>query len=409
MPPSLSSKRIALVLGGGGLKGFAHLGVLRALAERRIEPVVVAGTSIGALIAAAYASGQSLHVLTEKALSFRKRDLFRINHVGMVVDRMRSPAIYLEQPLRKLISDIIPDVHFDALPRRLLVNTLDLARGTQVVWGLRGLSDVSVVDAVYASCALPGFFPPGVVDGRVCVDGGVVDNLPVAIASRNVDAVIAVDVGSTRLLPVEDVATQGFASIYMRAATTMMHELQIQPLANWSGVPMLLIQPPVAHLDWFDTSQTPELIEMGYNTAIDALNSFPEGLSAATGIFPRRQYELSVNEEKCIGCGLCVALAPNIMGISRYAFPHQRYVDWSLADGEFIRQCPTGAISAVDITEPDPRAANDDSSDVPSVKETPTQASPKRDGQGQGVHDQADRPPRDRTNGARIERPRILR
>ena len=99
----LASKRVALVLGGGGLKGFAHLGVLRALAERNIEPVVVAGTSIGALIAAAYTAGTSIDDLVHRAITLKRRDLFRINHVGMVVERMRNPAIYLEHPLRKAL------------------------------------------------------------------------------------------------------------------------------------------------------------------------------------------------------------------------------------------------------------------------------------------------------------------
>jgi NTE family protein len=342
----LTSKRLALVLGGGGLKGFAHLGVLRALAERGIEPVVVAGTSIGSLIAAAYAAGKPLDELIDRALSFRRHDIFRINHMGMVLERMRSPAIYLEQPLRAVISSIVPDVAFDNLSRRLLVNTVDIARGTLVVWGLPGLRDVSVVDAVYASCALPGFFPPGIVDGRVCVDGGVIDNLPAAIGGLGMDAVLAVDVGSTQLLPQVDVASQGFASIYMRAATTMMHELQLRPLNRWQGPPMLLIQPPVAHMDWFDTTQTATLIEAGYSAAIKALDECANDvLHAASGVFPRQRYQISVDNEKCIGCGLCVALAPTIMGINHHAFPRFPVVEWSPVDGDFVRQCPTRAIT----------------------------------------------------------------
>ncbi|MBI1809651.1 MAG: patatin-like phospholipase family protein, partial [Gemmatimonadetes bacterium] len=71
-------ERIALVLGGGGLKGFAHIGVIRALEERGIRPSLVAGTSIGSLIAASYAGGMSVHEMTEHALALTKRDLFRI-------------------------------------------------------------------------------------------------------------------------------------------------------------------------------------------------------------------------------------------------------------------------------------------------------------------------------------------
>src|SRR5690606_33203778 len=114
-----------------------------------------------------------------------------------------------------------------------LVNTVDLERGTQVVWGLPGLDDVWADEAVYASCALPGFFPPGKVMGRSCVDGGVVDNLPVAFPRvLGADLIIAVDVGSTELAPAHDVAERGFAAIFMRAATTMMSKLQGSHLAQ---------------------------------------------------------------------------------------------------------------------------------------------------------------------------------
>ena len=347
----LLSKRIALVLGGGGIKGFAHLGVLRALAEHHITPVTIAGTSIGALIAASTAAGVPLDELVQRAVSLRRRDLFRINHMGMVIDRIRNPAIYLEHPLRTLIDAVVPHVTFDELHARLLVNTVDLARGTQVVWGLRGLRDVSVAAAVYASCALPGFFPPGQVGGRLCVDGGVMDNLPVAIAGRGMDAVIAVDVGSTALLPRDDVGTQGFAAIYMRAATTMMHELQIHPLQSWGGAPMILIRPAIAQIDWFDFSQAGAVIEAGYVAAVDALRQYADCVTAASGVFPRKVYRLTVDDAACIGCGLCATLAPDAMVMNergRASVIHP-CVNWSPADGDFVRQCPTDAIHATPV------------------------------------------------------------
>src|SRR3982751_5287722 len=75
-PGAPVNKRIALVLGGGGLKGFAHIGVLRALAERGITPARLAGTSIGALIASAYVNGMSIDEMQSRAESLAKRDLF---------------------------------------------------------------------------------------------------------------------------------------------------------------------------------------------------------------------------------------------------------------------------------------------------------------------------------------------
>lgn len=364
-------ERTALVLGGGGLKGFAHIGVLRALDERGIRPRVYAGTSIGALIAAARAGGMSLGEMADRALALRRRDLFRINHLGMLMDRMRSPSLYLEEPLRELCTAVCPSGTFAELPTPLLVNTVDIERGTPVVWGLPGLRDVPVADAVYASCALPGFFPPGAVDGRTCVDGGTVDNLPVGIASLGMDAVIAVDVGSSELNRTHDIVTQGFAAIYMRAATVMMHALQQHPLSDWQGPPMLLIRPHVGHHHWFSFTHTAEILEAGYVAAAAALDRIGDALLSPGGIYPRRMVSVSVNRDRCIGCGTCVARAPQVMALdsSGKAYVTSPAIEWSPADGDFVQQCPTEAITVESldgarrttrpITEPALDAADD--------------------------------------------------
>jgi NTE family protein len=346
--PRPKAHKIALVLGGGGLKGFAHIGVFKALKELGIEPTVVAGTSIGALIGAAFARGMTVPDMTDRARALQRRDLFRLNRMGMLLERQHSPAIYLEEPLRNIVKSIAGEKRFDQLKRTLLVNTVDISRGSQVVWGLPGLRDVSIADAVYASCALPGFYPPGLVSGRVCVDGGVLDNLPVSVAGRGMDAVIAVDTGSSDLEPENDIATAGFASIYVRAATTMMHALQLAPFAVWTRPPMILIRPKVNHIGWFSFSHTEELLEAGYTAAMDACKHYEECITWGIGVFPRRPMEITVNREKCIGCTLCAALAPDVMAMDSHqkAYPLTPVVEWSPADGDFVHHCPTLAISA---------------------------------------------------------------
>ena len=346
----MGGRRIALVLGGGGLKGFAHIGVLRALEERGIVPDVYAGTSIGALIAAAYLGGGVIDDLQARAESLRKRDLFRLNHLGMLLERMRSASIYLEEPLRTLCAGAIPDVTFAALPKRLLVNTVDLDHGARVVWGLPGLEDFSVRDAVYASCALPGFFPPGRVGDRTCIDGGVVDNLPVSVASQFADLVIAVDVGSSDQSR-RDAASAGFAGIYMRAATMMMHALQQFPLEHWHGPPMVLIRPRVDDAAWLSFTDTAANIAEGYRSASRALERFESYWDHPNCVYPRRRVQIDVNRELCTGCGTCVSLAPAVMAMDDMgkAYARTHVVDWSPAEGGFVHECPTAAISAVNI------------------------------------------------------------
>jgi NTE family protein len=276
-----------------------------------------------------------------------RRDLFRLNRMEMILARQRSTSIYLEDPLRELVDSVVPHYRFDEVRQRLLVNTVDLERGSQVVWGLPGLRDVPINDAVYASCALPGFFPPGRVGGRTCIDGGTVDNLPVAVAGLGMDAIIAVDVGSSDLTPSTDVASQGFASIYMRAATTMMHTLQQMPLDHWDGPPMILIRPRVAGFGWFGFGNTDALVDEGYRAAMETLVFMDEAFGAATGIYPRRQVRVKVDAALCIGCGMCVALAPDLMalGPGRKAFAKTDVTNWGPSDGDFVHHCPTSAIS----------------------------------------------------------------
>lgn len=329
------------------MKGFAHIGVLRALEERGIVPTSYAGTSIGAMLAAARLGGMSIAELTHRAESLRRRDLFRINHFGMLMERMRSPSIYLEEPLRELTRSVVPHGTFADLPLPLLVNTVDLERGAPVVWGSPGLTNVSIQDAVYASCALPGFFPPGRVADRICVDGGVIDNLPVGIASIAADLIIAVDVGSAELAPLNNLISRGFANIYMRAATTMMHTLQQFPLTRWEGPPMVLIRPR-SHEDWLSFNNISETIIEGHRAAIKALEDIEAFYDQPGGVYPRRRFEIDVDREKCIGCGLCVALAPNLMGLDGEgkAYARTKTTEWSPADGDFVAFCPAAAITA---------------------------------------------------------------
>ncbi len=348
--------RIGVVLGGGALKGMAHIGALRALDEAGIRPALYAGTSIGAMIAAAAASGRSLEELFERARHFRRRDLFRINHIGMLMERMLSRSIYLEAPLRALTEELVQPGTFADLATPLLVTAVDLERGTPLVFGTPGLTDVPVRDAVYASCALPGFFPPGVVGDRTCIDGGTTDNLPIAIAGLSVDALIAVDVGIADVPVARGVAEQGFASIFMRAATMMMHHQQQAALERWSTPPLLLVRPHVSHIGWFSFSHVDELLEVGYTATRDALRHLPDVLAAPGGIFPREDMAIQIDRHRCTGCALCVARHPDLVRLDHEgkAEPLVDMLELSPRELALARCCPFGAIEVGPACARDP-------------------------------------------------------
>jgi NTE family protein len=235
----------ALVLSGGGLKGLAHIGTFRALEEFGLAPDVVVGTSMGALIAAAWASGVSVQEMDDRARGVRRRDVFRVAHTDMAFRRMKAPAIYRREPLAELIHSLVGDRTFKDLERMLIVNTVDLNAGMQVFWGAPGLQDVRVADAVFGACALPGVFPPQEIGGRHFVDGAVVDNLPLrAAAALNPNAILAVDLGSSGVLR-SDVEEAGFAATYVRGLEIVMQTLVASTLATWTTPPVQQVPPPV--------------------------------------------------------------------------------------------------------------------------------------------------------------------
>jgi NTE family protein len=107
----------------------------------------------------------------------------------------------------------------------------------------------------------------------------------------------------------------------------------------------------VNHIGWFSFTHADELMKAGYDAAIEALQHFEASIRANSGVFPRRIVRVSVDKAKCIGCTLCVAMAPNVMQMDAdgKASAKSPTVDWSPADGDFVHHCPTYAINA----EPD--------------------------------------------------------
>jgi NTE family protein len=111
---------------------------------------------------------------------------------------------------------------------------------------------------------------------------------------------------------------------------------------------MILIRPKVNHISWFSFTHTDELLEAGYTAAIEACTHYEECIAWGIGVFPRRPMQITVDPKKCIGCTLCVALAPEVMAMnaSQKAYPLTPIVEWSPADGDFVHHCPTFAIEA---------------------------------------------------------------
>jgi len=337
-----------LVLSGGGLKGLAHIGVLRALDERGLVPSLVVGSSIGSLIGAAWAVGATTSAMETRARAVRRRDVFQVARVDVAFRRLLAPALYRREPLDTLIASLVGDITFRDLPRRLLVNTADLNSGMQVLWGLPGLLDTRVADVVAASCALPGIFPPRMIGNRAYVDGAVVENLPVRLAaSLGQGPVLAVNVAATSVLRSAD-ETEGFAATYIRGLEIVMQTQIEGQLRDWKGPPLVLVQPRVEHISMFAFDRTEELIEAGYRATAQTLDQLDRRLDAiADGLHPTRRLRVLVDDERCVGCGACVVQAPKVFRLDARgkAEVHTPIQTWSPMDGAYVLNCPTYAIS----------------------------------------------------------------
>lgn len=344
------STPFTLVLGGGGLKGLAHIGVFRALEERGMEPSAVVGSSMGSLIAAAWASGMRLREMEDRALALQRRDVFRIAHVDMALRRMLSPAVYRRDPLDRILADLVGTRTFQDLPRKLLVNTVDLNSGHQIFWGLPGLDDVLVADAVFASCALPGILPPRRIRQHICADGAVLENLPIrSAAAITGQPIIAVDLGGGRCHR-HGVERTGFAATYSRGLELVMGRLVEESLADWEGPPTLLIRPAVERITMFTFNKTPYLIAEGYRATMDALDRVARPLDQLlAGIHPKHDVIIRVDRERCVGCGLCAAMRPEIfrMDGTKAEVTTPRHA-WSPRTDAAERMCPVAAITAAE-------------------------------------------------------------
>jgi NTE family protein len=170
-PHSEDRLSIGLVLGGGAARGFAHIGVLRTLLAHGIRPDVIAGTSIGAVVAGLFAAGE-LDVFEDWC-----RQLTRRRVLGYLDFRLRGAGLIGGGRLARKLEDALGDTSFADLPMRLAAIATEIGTGHEI-WLTRG----RLSEAMAASYALPGIFPPKLIGGRWLMDGAMVNPLPISAA-----------------------------------------------------------------------------------------------------------------------------------------------------------------------------------------------------------------------------------
>jgi len=163
---NLFNTKIGLALGGGAAKGIAHIGVLSALEEAKVEISYISGTSVGAIVAALYAFKVDTATMGSLArrLTMSKVTTFKLNKTGF----------FSTDSLRELMLEYLGEVNIEDAEIPLAIVATDINSGEEVI-----LTSGPVADAVCASAAVPGIYIPVVIDGRTLVDGGLVENVPV--------------------------------------------------------------------------------------------------------------------------------------------------------------------------------------------------------------------------------------
>ncbi|HNX57614.1 MAG TPA: patatin-like phospholipase family protein, partial [Spirochaetota bacterium] len=183
---SPSRPRIALVLGGGAARGFAHVGVIRALEQEHIPIDMIVGTSVGSLIGAMYASNANSFELEWTAFTLEQDDIFDYGILSVI----SGMGVVKGDKLEDFVKKKVKVVNIEQMKIPYAAVATDLNRGTRVV-----LDHGPVAKAVRASSSIPGVFQPVDYNGRLLVDGGVIENIPISVAKeKGADIIIAVDI-----------------------------------------------------------------------------------------------------------------------------------------------------------------------------------------------------------------------
>ncbi len=181
--------KLGLALGGGVARGWAHIGVLRTLDRAGIRADVVCGTSVGAIIGACYLAGRL------DAVELWARSINKLKMVGLLDFKMRRAGLIGGERLVRQLEQYLGDLAIEALPRCFVCVATDLVTGHEV-WLSRG----RLVDALRASCSMPGVLPPVAIGGRWLVDGALVNPVPISVCrAQEAQMVIGVNVNGVSL------------------------------------------------------------------------------------------------------------------------------------------------------------------------------------------------------------------
>lgn len=250
---------VAIALGGGGAKGFAHIGVLKVLESHGIKPKIVTGTSAGSFVGSIYASGKTPYQLQQIALTLKESDIRDLT--------FNSQGVVQGQKLQNYVNKHIANKPIEQFPIRFAAVATRLDTGTKAEF-IKG----NAGQAVRASCSIPNVFVPATIGGKQYVDGGLVSPIPVKTAkAMGADIVIAVDI-SARPAGNKPMNMWGL----LDQTINIMGQQSINEELNQAHV---IIQPKVGHLGTLDLKASHESILEGEKAAQLKIISIDKAIS----------------------------------------------------------------------------------------------------------------------------------
>lgn len=268
---------VGLVLSGGGSRGIAHVGVIRALLEHGVDPRWIAGASAGAIVGALFAHGYTPAEMLE---FFRVTNPFRLANVAF-----GKPGIWDSEKYVPAFQRYFPHDSFEGLKRKLRILATDLLAGESRIF-----ESGPLVLPVLASSSVPMVFSPVSIDGRLFGDGGIVDNFPVQLIEDRCDAIIGVHVSPLHEVRADELGTS--LAVLERALDVGMFDKSRAKFARCDAV---VLPGDLVRYGMFETKRFPEIEAAGY---AEAKRRMPEILRAlrAKGVRPlaRKKREAAV-------------------------------------------------------------------------------------------------------------------
>ncbi len=247
--------KIGLALSGGGVRGIAHIGALKALEEHQLAPSQIAGTSAGAIVGGLYASGCS----PDEILEFFKS----VNPFSITNYAVNKPGFVNTEKLHSLFKEFLPEDSFESLNIPLSITATNVLDGS-----LKIFREGPLIDAILASAAFPGIFTPVKIEDNYYVDGGTLNNFPVDLVKKDTDKVIGVYVN-----PFEKISFSELKYFYNVVERAFQIRSANDSQAKFDHCDLLICPQDLGSYSTFSLKEMDNIFQLGYDATINALQS----------------------------------------------------------------------------------------------------------------------------------------